>query len=194
MISTDVKANEKQYFWTDFDLKYLQSKLETYYKKGVHFSFNFCWYSIQLVDIAILLKVICYWPLRKFWPLRGWGDLYESVKTGKLRIKIFFQIMLNEFLKSCLKMYLLKSWCKTIVAAHHSWCNFLRGKYLQNLKNKKCRMGNLIGIVCHPAYCLRTGGWGVGGRWWHNGRGLICQQALHDSLIIMVVLVKEDSL
>ena len=171
MISTDVKANEKQYFWTDFDLKYLQSKLETYYKKSVHFSFNFCWYSIQLVDITSLLKVICYWPLRKFWPLRGQEDLYESVKKGKLRIKIFFQIMLNEFLKSCLKMYLLKSWCKTIVAVHHSWCNFLRGKYLQNLKNKKCRMGNLIGIACHPAYCLRTGGLGVGGGGGTMGKG-----------------------
>ena len=146
-------------------MNYLQSKLEIYYKKGVHFFFNFCWYSIQLVDIVSVLKVICYWPLRKFCQLRAWGDLYESVRKGQLGIKIFFQIMLNEFLKSSLKMCLLKSWCKT-VAAHHSWYNFLRGKYLQNLKYKQRRMDvyvsfNLIGIPCHPA-CLGTGGWEVG--------------------------------
>ena len=85
-------------------LKYHQSKIEIYCKKGVHFSFNFRWYSIQLVDIASVLKVICWWPLRRSWSLRGLGDLYESLKKEKLGIKMFFQIMLNELLKSCLKM------------------------------------------------------------------------------------------
>ena len=30
--------------------------------------------------------------LSKFWPLREWGDLGESVKKGKFMTKIFFQI------------------------------------------------------------------------------------------------------
>ena len=38
--------------------------------------------------------------LSGFWSLRGWGE-GESVKKVKFITKIFFQIMLNEALKSC---------------------------------------------------------------------------------------------
>ena len=43
--------------------------------------------------------------LSRFWPLRrwGWGEGWgvgESVKEGKFARKTFFQIMLNESLKS----------------------------------------------------------------------------------------------
>ena len=39
----------------------------------------------------------------KFWSLRGWKDLGESVKKKKKKIviKIFLQIVLNEVLKRC---------------------------------------------------------------------------------------------
>ena len=45
--------------------------------------------------------------LSGFWLLRGWGgegrDLSESFEKGKFVTKIFFQIMLNEVLKTCEK-------------------------------------------------------------------------------------------
>ena len=41
--------------------------------------------------------------LSGFWPFRGWRGLSESVKKGKFVTKIFFQIILNEILKICVK-------------------------------------------------------------------------------------------
>ena len=47
--------------------------------------------------------------LSRFKPFKWVGDLSESVKRRKLVTKIFFQIILNEDLKSCEKLYLLMS-------------------------------------------------------------------------------------
>ena len=53
MISADVKSNIKQEIKdlvaaTYKLLQEVPSKLQIQYKKGVHFSFDFGWYSIQL--------------------------------------------------------------------------------------------------------------------------------------------------
>ena len=46
--------------------------------------------------------------LSRFWPLRGWGGLGESVKKENLWQKSFLKKILNEVLKICEKWYLLK--------------------------------------------------------------------------------------
>ena len=38
--------------------------------------------------------------LNGLWLLRGWGSCRETVKKQKIVTKLFFQIMLNEVLKS----------------------------------------------------------------------------------------------
>ena len=56
MISADVKADVKQQEIKGLvsynTVKEVPSKLEIQYKTGVHISFNFDWYSIQL-DIVL---------------------------------------------------------------------------------------------------------------------------------------------
>ena len=55
-----------------------------------------------MISYGALAKNFCHakWILAD---LRGWasGSLSESVKKGKFVTKIFFQIVLNKFLKTC---------------------------------------------------------------------------------------------
>ena len=49
---------------------------------------------------AVSMKRICFFGFSRFWLLKRWGLLGESNEKEKFVTKIFFQIMLNEVLKS----------------------------------------------------------------------------------------------
>ena len=92
----------------------------------------------------------------KFWLLTFLG---ESVKKGKFIMKIFFQMMLNEVLKSCKKWCLL-SWCKTARNKRTGSCILC----LQNLKCsvKQARIFHLIliGIPSSSILSIKNNGGG----------------------------------